>query len=151
MNSTAEAIDPLARMHSAEHVLNAVMQRDLGTGRSVEVHFGAKKSKCDYVVERPLTAADVEAIQAAVNAEISADHPVTTFEISRREAEATVNMSKVPDDARTIRIVRIGDLDLIPCIGRHVEHTSQIGRFAIRSADMRDETVVRIRFALSDE
>jgi len=143
-----EAIDRLARMHSAEHVLNAVMQRDFGTGRSVEAHFGTKKSKCDYVLGRAVTDADLEAIQRAVNAEIEADHPVTTFETSRSEADAVYDMGKVPDAARTIRIVRIGDLDVIPCVGRHVEHTSQIGRFVIRSADMRNETMVRIRFAL---
>jgi len=144
----SETVDPLARMHSAEHVLNAVMQRDFGTGRSIEAHFGSRKSKCDYVLSRAVTDADVEAIQRAVNAEIDADHRVTTFEISRGDAEAAYDMGKVPDDARTIRIVRIGDLDAIPCVGRHVEHTAQIGRFVIRSADMRNETVVRIRFTL---
>jgi len=128
--------------------LNAIMQRDFGTGRSIEAHFGPKKSKCDYMLGRTVTEADLEAIQRAVNAEIEADHPVTTFEVSRREADACFDMGKVPDDARTIRIVRIGDLDVIPCVGRHVEHTSQIGRFVIRSAEMRDEQAVRIRFAL---
>ena len=138
----------LVAQHSTEHILNAVMQRDFGTGRSVGTHFGPKKSKCDYRIDRPLSDDDFRKIEAAVNAEIEADHPVTTFEISRDEADATYNMGKVPDSATTIRIVKIGDLDVIPCVGVHVEHTSQIGRFVIRSADMKDETTVRIRFAL---
>lgn len=138
----------LAAQHSTEHILNAVMQRDFGTGRSVGSHFGPKKSKCDYVVSRPLTEEDWPAIEAAVNAEIQADHPVTTFEISREDADVRYNMNKVPDSATTIRIVRIGDLDVIPCVGKHVEHTRQIGRFVIKSADMRDESTVRIRFTL---
>ncbi len=145
-----ELIDILARMHSAEHVLNAVMQRDFGTGRSLEAHLGSKKSKCDYVLNRAVTDGDIEAIQRAVNVEIDADHRVSTFEISRGDAEGVYDMGKVPHDARTIRIVRIGDLDAIPCVGRHVEHTAQIGRFVIRSADMRNEAVIRIRFALED-
>ncbi len=143
-----ELIDILARSHSAEHVLNAIMQRDLGTERSVEAHFGAKKSKCDYVIDRPLTDDDFRKIEVAVNAEIKADHPVTTFEVSRAEADAKYNMSKVPDSATAIRIVKIGNLDVVPCVGQHVEHTRQIGRFVIRSADMKDERTVRIRFAL---
>ena len=57
-------------------------------------------------------------------------------------------MGKVPDAATTIRIVQIGDLDVIPCVGKHVEHTGQIGRFVITSADMKDENTIRIRFAL---
>ena len=130
-------MNPLVAAHSAEHVLNAIMQRDFGTGRSVEAHFGAKKSKCDYVVDHPLTQEDFDNIESAVNAEIEADHPVTTFEIPRAEADAAYNMGKVPDSAITIRIVQIGDLDVIPCVGTHVEHTGQIGRFVIRSADMK--------------
>jgi len=124
------------------------MQRDYGTGRSVEAHFGAKKSKCDYVVDHPLSDDDLRKIEAAVNAEIEANHPVTTLEISREEADANYDMGKVPDSATTIRIVQIGELDVIPCVGQHVEHTSQIGRFVIRSAGMKDETTIRIRFAL---
>ena len=144
----SEFIDILARSHAAEHILNAIMQRDFGTGRSVEAHFGKKKSKCDYVVDHPLTQEDLAKIEAAVNAEIEADHPVTTFEISREEADAQYDMGKVPDSAKIIRIVQIGDLDVIPCVGQHVERTGQIGRFVIRSADMKDETTIRIRFAL---
>lgn len=144
-------MNPLVAAHSAEHVLNAIMQRDFGTGRSVEAHFGAKKSKCDYVTNRCLTSDELRAIEAAVNAEIEADHPVITFEIPRDEADATYNMGKVPDSATTIRIVSIGDLDVIPCVGTHVQHTRQIGRFAIHSADMKDETTIRIRFTLESQ
>lgn len=141
-------MNPLFAAHTTEHILNAVMQRDFETGRSVEAHFGKKKSKCDYVIDRSLSEEDLRKIEAAVNAEIDADHPVTTFEISREEADAKYDMGKVPDSATTIRIVQIGDLDVIPCVGEHVEHTNQIGRFVIRSADMKDENTVRIRFAL---
>ena len=54
-------------MHTTEHILNAVMQRDFGTGRSVGAHFGEKKSKCDYVINRPLSEEDLRKIEAAVN------------------------------------------------------------------------------------
>lgn len=126
------------------------MQRDFGVGRSIEVHFGAKKSKADYIVSQPLGEADLRAIEAAVNAEIAKDHPVTTFVISREEAEERYDMRKVPASAKSIRIVQIGDLDTIPCIGEHVERAGQIGRFVVRSATMRDEQTVRIRYALED-
>ena len=138
----------LAAQHTTEHILNAVMQRDFGTGRSTSAHFGPKKSKCDYVTPRPLTQDDLHRIETAVNREIDADHRVKTFEISRNEADAAYDMGKVPDSATAIRIVQIGDLDVIPCVGHHVEHTAQIGRFVIKSSDMRDEMTVRIRFAL---
>ena len=142
--------DPLGAAHTAEHVLNAVMQRDFGTGRSVEVHFGDKQTKADYRVPRPLGDDDLRAIEAAVNAEIAKDHPVTSFVVPRAEAERRYDMGKVPAAADPIRIVQIGDLDVIPCVGKHVERTSEIGRFEIRSAEMRGEDRIRIRFRLLD-
>lgn len=124
------------------------MQRDLGVGRSIEVHLGATKSKADYIVPRPLGEIEIKAIEAAVNAEIANDHPVTTFVVPRAEAEDRYDMRKVPASAESIRIVQIGDLDVIPCVGEHVERTGQLGRFLVRSATMRDERTVRIRYAL---
>jgi len=142
-------IDPLAAAHTAEHVLNAVMQRDFGTGRSIEVHLGDKKTKVDYRVDRPLADEDLRAIEIAVNAEISNDHPVTTFTVPRGEAEERYDMGKVPPSAESIRIVQIGDLDVIPCVGEHVDRTGRLGRFTIRSATMRTPDIVRIRFSLT--
>lgn len=145
-----EAWDVLAASHTAEHILNAVMQRDFGTGRSVEAHFGAKQSKVDYRVPRCLGEGDLRAIEAAVNAEIAADHAVTSSIVSRAKAERRYDMGKVPTAAESIRIVQIGDLDAIPCVGEHVERTSDLGRFEIRSADMRSADRIRIRFRLRD-
>ena len=124
------------------------MQRDFGTGRSVETHFGSKKSKVDYCVHRPVSEVDVRAIEAAVNGVIACDLPVTTFVLPRAEAEERYDMGKVPPAAESIRIVQIGDLDVIPCVGEHVERTGQIGRFEIASFEMKGADRVRLRFRL---
>lgn len=137
-------------MHSAEHVLSAVMRRDYGSPRPLETHLGAKKSKCDYAVEYPLGEDDARRIEAAVNAEIDADHPVTDRLVPADEARGRFDLSKVPDGAEQIRIVAIGDLDVIPCVGQHVERTGQIGRFEIRSAEMKGDGRIRIRFRLHE-
>ena len=43
-----------------------------------------------------------------------------------------VKIDRLPEDAsETIRLVRIGDFDVCPCIGKHVRSTSQIGRFEL--------------------
>jgi Ser-tRNA(Ala) deacylase AlaX len=47
-----------------------------------------------------------------------------------------------------LRIVSIGDFDETPCSGEHVEQTGQIGRFVLKSFEMRSPTLVRIRFGL---
>ena len=43
------------KMHTAEHILNSVMNRMFGCGRSFRSHIERKKSKCDYKVDRQLT------------------------------------------------------------------------------------------------
>jgi misacylated tRNA(Ala) deacylase len=126
------------------------MRRDYGSPRPLETHLGAKKSKCDYHVDRPLSEDDLHAIEAAVNAEIVADHPVSDRLVPADEARDRFDLSKVPDGVERIRIVSIGDFDRTSCSGEHVERTSQIERFEIRSAEMRTESRIRIRFRLQD-
>jgi Ser-tRNA(Ala) deacylase AlaX len=135
-------------MHTAEHLLTAVMRRLYDSPRNLEMHLGEAKTKCDYEVGRPLGADDARAIEAAVNVEIARDHPVSVMHITRAEAEARFDLWKVPPDAETIRVVSIGDVDATPCSGDHVARTGEIGRFVLKSYEMRSPTIVRIRFGL---
>ena len=77
-----------------------------------------------------------------MNELIEQDLPVTFEFVTRAELEGMVMeaeedspesriaLDRLPDDAsETIRLVRIGDYDVCPCIGKHVRSTSQIGRF----------------------
>jgi misacylated tRNA(Ala) deacylase len=148
MSENTGPIGVIARMHTAEHILTAVMARAYGSPRNVETHLGAKKSKCDFPVGRPLVEADARAIEDAVNAEIVADHPVSVMHITRAQAEGRLDLWKVPDGVDPVRVVRIGGLDETACAGNHVERTSQIGRFVLRTMTMKDDHVVRIRFGL---
>ncbi len=136
-----------ARMHTAEHLLTAVMKRLHGSPRNLEFHLGDRKTKCDYEVARPLDDTDARAIEAAVSAEIARDHRVSVTHITRRDA-GHLDLWKVPPGAETIRVVSIGEFDETPCSGDHVEHTGEIGRFVLRSYEMRSPTLVRIRFGL---
>lgn len=144
------AVSRLQRMHSAEHILTAVMRREFGSPRNLESHLSDKKSKCDYAVSQALLQEDILAIQRAVNAEIEKDYPITAKTLTVEEAQQDYDLWKVPENATRIRIVTIGDLDAIPCAGEHVEHTRQIGRFHVRSHDMTKEGIVRIRFTVED-
>ncbi len=64
--------------------------------------------------------------------------------------DAKLSLERLPEDASdTIRLVRIGDYDVCPCIGRHVRSTSQIGRFEMLGTNW-DEMAhsFRIRFKI---
>jgi Ser-tRNA(Ala) deacylase AlaX len=48
-----------------------------------------------------------------------------------------------------IRLVRIGDYDVCPCIGKHVRSTSQIGRFEMLGTNWDEmEHSFRVRFKI---
>ncbi len=135
-------------MHTAEHLLNATMNRMLGCGRAVEAHIERKKSKCDYAFSQAPTDEQIKAVEDAVNEAIEANYPVTYEYISREEAELNFDLNRLPDGASDLlRIVRIGDYDACPCVGLHVTSTAEIGRFTIISHDYANGRL-RLRFKL---
>jgi Ser-tRNA(Ala) deacylase AlaX len=136
------------KMHTAEHILNSVMNRMFGCGRSFRSHIEKKKSKCDYKLDRPFTDIELQRVEEAVNEIITNDIAIAEEFVSRNEAEAHYFTGKLPVDAGDrIRIVKIGNYDACPCIGPHVRSTSEIGSFSITTADW-NEDILRIRFKL---
>ena len=137
------------RMHSAEHILNQVMVRRFDCGRCFSAHVNKKKSKCDYHFDRALTDDEVKEVEAAVNEAILANLEVTEETISLTEAERKFNLTRLPDEVETVRIVRIGNFDSCPCIGEHVDNTAEIGTYSMISQNFNDG-VLRIRYKLAD-
>lgn len=135
-------------MHTAEHILNSVMDKMFHCGRSFNSHIEEKKSKCDYRVRRVMTDKDIASVERTVNEIIKLNIPVGEEFVSRREADEKYFTGKLPDDAgERIRIITIGNFDACPCIGQHVTDTSEIGMFSIISTD-HNEDVLRIRFTI---
>ena len=135
-------------MHTAEHLLNATMDRMFGCGRAVSAHVERKKSKCDYLFAEQPSDEDIQKVEDAVNAAIEANYPVTYEFVSREEVADLFDLRRLPDVAGdTLRIVRIGDYDACPCVGLHVATTSEVGHFSIISHDFADGKL-RLRFKL---
>jgi len=135
-------------MHTAEHILNSVMNRKFGCGRSFRSHIEKKKSKCDYRLASGLTDEEVVSVESAVNEIINRNIDISEEFITRAEAEKNYFTGKLPHDAGDrIRIVKVGEFDACPCIGPHVKNTSEIGAFRISTVD-HEEGILRIRFKL---
>ncbi len=132
-------------MHTAEHILSAVMRLHYHAQRNLEFHLNEKKTKCDYDVPGDFGDRDIRQIESLVNAEIARNHRVT-FLVLKRDEAAGYDLWKVPEDAENIRIFKIGDFDAQPCGGPHVSTTAEIGRFEICSYEKRENGRVRIRF-----
>ena len=146
--------------HTAEHLLNQLMQRMFGCERSNNAQVERKKSKISWIIDHKPDRKEERAIERVMNELIEQDLPVTFEYVTRSEleqmiaeadedsADARINLDKLPDDAsETIRLVRIGDFDVCPCIGKHVRSTSQIGRFEMLGTNWdNDKMSFRIRY-----
>ena len=143
-----KSYDP--RMHTAEHILNQTMTRMFDCGRSFSSHIEKKKSKCDYHFTRSLSLDEEIELTRRVNEVISRNLDVKEQFLSVAEASKMFNLSRLPEDAGDeVRIVIVGDYDACPCIGPHVQNSSEIGSFQLISSSW-EHDILRVRFKLAE-
>jgi len=142
--------DEFPPAHTAEHLLNQVMIRMFDCGRSTNAHVERKKSKISYTLDRKPSRQDEKEIERRMNELIEEDLPVTYELVDRYDLPEGIDLSRVPDDySNMVRIVRIGDFDACPCIGKHVRSTGQIGKFVLLGTNWDEPTrTFRVRFKL---
>ena len=142
--------DEFPPAHTAEHLLNQTMIRLFGCGRSHNAHVERKKSKMSFILDHKPSRQEEKEIERRMNELIDADLPVTFDFVTLDSLPADVDPSRLPDDVSdTIRLVRIGDYDVCPCIGRHVRSTAQIGRFEMLGTNWDEhEHSFRVRFKI---
>ncbi|MCC8115332.1 MAG: hypothetical protein LIP03_15335 [Bacteroidales bacterium] len=135
-------------MHTAEHLLNGLVAKRFGCGRAFSSHVERKKSKLDYRLAQPMTDAEIRQLEEDINKIIAEDVPVWTEMARKEDVAARFDLERLPDDAsETVRIVHVGDYDECLCVGTHVAHTAEIGRFRISSSRWQDG-VQRLVFRL---
>ena len=135
-------------IHTAEHILNQTMVRTFGCTRSINAHIEKRKSKCDYTLSTCPTNEELQTVEDKVNEIIAMNLDVTDELTSSAEAQKEFDLTRLPNDAsNTLRIVRVGNYDACPCIGMHVDNTSEIGTFKIISHDY-EKGRLRLRFKL---
>lgn len=154
--------DEFPPAHTAEHLLNQLMMRMFGCERSSNAHIERKKSKISYILDHKPDRKEEREIERQMNELIEQDLPVTFQFVTRAELEGIVMeaepgspdsriaLARLPEDAsETIRLVRIGDYDVCPCIGKHVRSTGQIGRFEMLGTNWdNDRMAFRIRYKI---
>ena len=119
----------LMRMHTALHLLSVVFPFPV-TGGSI----GEDKGRLDF--DMPEVPEDLAALEAALNAMVEADQPVSSEWITDAEMEAKADLIKTmkvkpPMGQGQVRLIRIGNIDLQPCGGTHVAGTAEIGRLVL--------------------
>ena len=136
--------------HTAEHLLNQTMMRMFGCERSRNAHIERKKSKISYILNHKPDRKEEKEIERRMNELIEEDLPVTYEFVDRAHIPEGVKLDRLPDDAsEMLRLVRIGDYDVCPCIGKHVRSTSQIGKFVLLGTNWDEEKrSFRVRFKI---
>ncbi len=155
----ADRRDRIRANHSATHLVHAALRHRLGEHVTQKGSLVAEdRLRFDFSHPKPLSAEDIAAIEAEVNAEIRANEIVTTRLMSPDEAIEAGAMAlfgeKYGDEVRVLSMGRAGDegrnYSVELCGGTHVRATGDIGLFRIVSESAVSSGVRRIE-ALTGE
>ena len=149
--------DAIRANHSATHLLHAALRNRLGAHVSQKGSaVAADRLRFDFSQPVALTADDIAAVEAEVNAEIRANDPVVTRLMSPDDAIEAGAMAlfgeKYGDEVRVLSMGRIAEkpYSVELCGGTHVRALGDIGVFRIVSEGAVSSGVRRIE-ALTGE
>lgn len=137
------------RVHTALHLLSVVMPYPV-TGGQISDGDG----RLDFDIAD--AALDKDALNAQLQALVDGDHPVSQEWITDAELDAQPDLVKTmsvkpPRGSGKVRLVRIGNVDLQPCGGTHVQSTTEIGKVEIRKIENKGKQNRRVRIRLSSD
>ncbi|MEX1236571.1 MAG: alanyl-tRNA editing protein [Roseovarius sp.] len=142
----------LMRMHTALHLLSVVIPLPVSGGA-----IGEQRSRLDFNMDEP--AEDTGSLEAALNALVDADLPVSVDWITGAELDANPELVKTmsvapPRGAGRIRLVQIGEAapwtDRQPCGGTHVARTGEIGWLRLGKIEKKGRQNRRVYLHLDD-
>jgi misacylated tRNA(Ala) deacylase len=138
----------LMRMHTALHLLSVALPFPVTGGQ-----IGESESRLDFDIPEPNL--DKDEIAEKLAELIAADHPVSQEWITDEELDANPELVKTmavtpPRGSGTVRLVRIGTVDLQPCGGTHVASTAEIGGVTVNKIEKKGRQNRRVRLGLVD-
>ena len=130
-----ERRNAIRRNHSSAHLLQAALRSVLGTHvEQAGSYVDEKRVRFDFTHLSALTADEIAAVEARVNAAILAAEEAVTVETTPDEAKKMGAMALFGEKYGSIvRVVKIGSTSTELCGGTHVYNTGAIGLFKIIS------------------
>jgi misacylated tRNA(Ala) deacylase len=141
------------KMHTAQHIVSKVVLDEYdATTAGNQVH--ENRSRIDFEPAE-FSDEDLEKIEEMANEIIDADIELQKSEVARdrleeETEEGRTNLDLIPDHIDPLRAVEIGDIDICPCGGTHVDSTGEVGELEIVERRSKGADVERIEFVLND-
>jgi misacylated tRNA(Ala) deacylase len=141
----------LMRMHTAAHVLSAVMHRELGaliTGNQLE----PDKTRFDFNLAE-FDRAKFDGAVAKANEALTTQAELKTYSLPREEAMKIPGVVKLaaalPPSISELRIVEIPGIDIQADGGTHVRQLSEVGRIEVIKLENKGKENRRVYFTLT--
>ena len=140
------------RLHTATHLLLAALQQTLSKDIIQKgSNITPERLRFDFNFDRPLTAEELQTIEALVNSKIQAKIPVVFAEMPAEEARALGACGIFNDKyGDIVKTYKIADFSFEFCGGPHVENTGELGRFKIVKEQSSSSGVRRIKAILEE-
>lgn len=139
----------MMRMHTAAHVLAAVIYRETKAKISGN-QLGFDKSRLDFTLEN-FDREMIFGLQEKANEIVKKAYPVEIKFFKRDEVQNNEIMRllmELPPHIKEVRVICIGEIDKSACGGAHVKNTSEIGKMEIIKAENKGTNNRRIYFKL---
>jgi alanyl-tRNA synthetase len=111
------------QQHSGQHILSGVMH-SLFKIATVSVHQGEEyltiETDRDEVSEE-----EIFAVENETNRIITRNIPITFFTVGMEEA-GKMNLRRAPKVSGAVRLVQVGEYDIVACGGMHVSSSSEV-------------------------
>ena len=121
--------------HGGEHMLAGAIWEKLG-GTTIGLHLGAEDSSIDVAMPEGrthLSEEEIRMLEETVNDRIRRDAPIRCW-FPTKEELAELPLRKAPAVQEHVRIVAMGDFEMVACGGTHPASTGRIGQIKILSA-----------------
>lgn len=136
------------RMHTCLHLLCAVVDAPVTGGQ-----LGEDRGRLDFdLPEMPFEKSEIE---ARVNELVAQEIATDIRWITDAELEATPDLVrtmkvKPPTGEGRVRLMAVGEVDLQPCGGTHVQNTGEIGPITVRKIENKGKHNRRVSIAFKE-
>jgi alanyl-tRNA synthetase len=147
----ADNSDAVARLHTATHLMHRALKTVLNDENVNQKgsNITAERLRFDFSFHRAMTKEEIAAVEAAVNAAIEADVPVTCQEMTAPQAKASGAVGLFDSKyGEKVKVYTMGAFSKEICGGPHAERTGILGKFRILKEESSSAGVRRIKAVL---